>query len=576
MTGRHPGPPAGERVAGTISRVVGTTEELLADAELALGQGDFDAALSAAMAAVDRHEGPAASGLAAGLLYLDGRPEEALPHAEAAFAARRAAGEARQAARTAIDVGTIHASLGRPAAQRGWLERARTLLEPVGPCVEWGHLELAVMACERPDTDDLLLSTERALAVAVEFGDVSLEARARADAGLALVTRGEVPEGFARLDSAMAAIAAGEVDPVAAGMCFCSMLTACDRTGDVDRAEEWTTTISSIIDGLGQRPRVLHTHCRLAYGSVLCAAGRWPEAEALLLEALGPADRRDMSHRALIVAHLAGLRLDQGRAEEATELLAPFEDQVVCCLPLARVHLAAGEPDLAAATAQRGLDELVGDALRRAPLLALMVDVELARDNVDEARDLARELAATVEGTDLADLAATAAIADGRVRAAEGDRAGRARRVRPGQGGAGQRPRPCRVGTVRLELAGVLVAGGERAAAIDEARAALACFERLGADSWRNRATAVLRDLGEASAGRRVRVADRAGDLTAREREVLDQVRQGCTNAEIAERLFISPKTAEHHVGRVLAKLGVRSRAEAAALAVRLSAEGQD
>ena len=51
-----------------------------------------------------------------------------------------------------------------------------------------------------------------------------------------------------------------------------------------------------------------------------------------------------------------------------------------------------------------------------------------------------------------------------------------------------------------------------------------------------------------------------------REREVLDLLRQGLTNAEIGSRLFISAKTAEHHVGRVLTKLGVRSRAEAAAV----------
>ena len=64
--------------------------------------------------------------------------------------------------------------------------------------------------------------------------------------------------------------------PIAAGISFCSMLTACDRAGDVRRAEEWTGIVSGVLAGLGNKPRALHVHCRVAYGSVLCASGRWP------------------------------------------------------------------------------------------------------------------------------------------------------------------------------------------------------------------------------------------------------------------------------------------------------------
>ena len=146
----------------------------------------------------------------------------------------------------------------------------------------------------------------------------------------------------------------------------------------------------------------------------------------------------------------------------------------------------------------------------------------------------------------------------------------------PGTPGKGWRvfeaaERPVQVGEVRLEI-GELLAGGsekpvDRALAIAEARAALACFDRIGAVPLRDRAAELLRRLGE-SPPRPPAAASAVtlGELTQREHDVLALIAEGLTNPQIAERLYISPKTAEHHVGRLLAKLGVRNRAEAAAL----------
>ena len=81
-------------------------------------------------------------------------------------------------------------------------------------------------------------------------------------------------------------------------------------------------------------------------------------------------------------------------------------------------------------------------------------------------------------------------------------------------------------------------------------------------------AAALLREFGVGAAGR----PRTLGALTAREQEVLGLVAHGMSNARIAATLCISEKTAGHHVSRILAKLGVHNRAEAAAHAARVEA----
>jgi DNA-binding NarL/FixJ family response regulator len=100
---------------------------------------------------------------------------------------------------------------------------------------------------------------------------------------------------------------------------------------------------------------------------------------------------------------------------------------------------------------------------------------------------------------------------------------------------------------------------------------ALAIFDRLGAAKPAAVLRARLRERGVQSVPRAPRPdapADPNG-LTERQREVLALVAEGLTNGQIAQRLVISERTVDHHVAAVLRRLGVATRAEAAAVLSR-------
>ena len=139
--------------------------------------------------------------------------------------------------------------------------------------------------------------------------------------------------------------------------------------------------------------------------------------------------------------------------------------------------------------------------------------------------------------------------------------------------------RPYPVALAQLRRAGTLVERGERDAAAAQLADVLAAADTLGAP-W-------LRGEAEGLAGRaRLALATvdeappsaTAGEdpfgLTPRERQVLELLAGGATNREIGAQLFMAEKTASVHVSRILAKLDVRSRTEAAAVAHRFGFVG--
>ena len=138
-------------------------------------------------------------------------------------------------------------------------------------------------------------------------------------------------------------------------------------------------------------------------------------------------------------------------------------------------------------------------------------------------------------------------------------------------------PRPWELARTRARLAEALLAEGER----ERAGALLAQAHAVAVDLGAEPLTAdIVRlaqrgrlPLGEDAAGQDA--GPRDFGLTPRERDVLTLVAAGRSNRQIAQELFISPKTVSVHVSNILAKLAVGSRGEAAALAHRLGLVGE-
>jgi DNA-binding NarL/FixJ family response regulator len=561
----------GKTVRGMDSKQSGWQH--FAEADWAAARDAFAAALE-----VEPGDPEALDGLGQSLWWL-GERDAAIDRRREAYAEYQRRGDALSAGGLAIYLAGEHRIDGRTAASAGWLSRARRLLADAGPSPELGWL--AIEEAKRAgDPADAERHARTALDLAHELADADVECMALAQLGRAAVSQGRVEEGTGLLDEAMTVALGGESsDPLACGDACCTTLVVCDGLSDLQRAVEWC---EAVVD-FTERRRFLpvQSWCRGIYGGVLVRAGDWERAEAVLGEALErPANRRKGGGRMLRLAVLAELRLRQGRTEEAEKLLSGLEGEPAAFATIVRLHLERGRHDLAQAMLDRRPDAS-GDP----EVPALRAELALAKGELEEAARAAEHVAERARQLARVDLEAVAALLAGRVAAARAELAaadGEAA-ARPAPAPAADRRAeaerhleaavarfaaidfPLEEGRARLALARVQAAAGSPFA-LASARSARDVFERLGARKDADRAAGLLRDLGVA--GRAVTRGER-DHLTARELEVLSLIAAGLSNAQIADRLVIAPKTAEHHVGNVLAKLGVRSRAEAAAHAVR-------
>ena len=535
-------------------------DRVLRDGWTALAAADWQSARECFEEAVAKSETAEALDGLSQAIHFQGDYDRAIEVKERAFAAYRDAGQPVGAADTARWLAFLHGTYhGNYAVASGWMARAGSMLEGVDECAAHGWLILdgAVFSSDSREREQCAAS---ALTIARRFGDADLEFNAIALLGETYVASGRVAGGMKLLDEAMAAVAGGEVaDHGAVGEICCRLLSACEHATDVRRAEEWIALAERYVAWT----EFVRPTCRTHYGGILIALGRWAEAEAELRDAIETFERGYRGDRTFPIVRLADLRVRQGRYEEAERLLEGFEWHPTARRAAATIALARGDLPLAGELAQLCIEGGNPADPACAPLLELLVEIQLAREDPAAARATLSRLETLASGSGDELVRAFAERAAGRVCAAEGDERAAAH-LKQALETLAAHSLPLEAGRARLELARAI---GERSpdAAVAEAKLALAAFERLGASRDADAAAALLRELG---AGGRAWPKGH-GTLTKRESEVLPLVAAGLSNADIAERLYISRRTAEHHVASIIAKLGLRNRAEAAAYAVR-------
>jgi DNA-binding CsgD family transcriptional regulator len=483
-------------------------------------------------------------------------------------------GTGRERAEVELELGTARLAIHGISAARACYERALRELEGTDE-LELGTRVLLELADanlgERITASDV---SERAIAFAEELGKPELLARALGIHGWKL-TAGEPPPAEYWRRAMEVEHDAGELRYRGPTHAFAWQTF---MRGDV---EAGASHLRRVADSMRRRGDPKLPMLLLDMSDAARASGAWDvaaryadEAYDLVVQTGREALEPDcVMYKARFALLHGNLELAQTQTDEALTLLkrlasseaalAGFDGRVVESLGkslLGRIAAMSGRHadahhSLAAdieTLRQLGLRDALAESLAEdiASLVALG-ELEEASRALHELSELAKMLGTPID--------ALAARAQGLVAAAAGDSAGafghleRALRLLE----ALPAPWPLEMAKTLLALGGVRRRARQKLAARETLERALEIFERLGARLWVEKTRAELRQLG----GR----PSRPDALTATEQSVANLVAKGRSNAEVANELFMSPKTVEWNLSKIYKKLHVRSRAELAA-----------
>jgi DNA-binding CsgD family transcriptional regulator len=519
-----------------------------------------------------------------------GDPERAGGWAAAALAESVAA-TPRDRARLLERLGRYRWEVGDPRAAVDASEEAVALLRG-GPPSALRARVLAALATHRMllgEFDEAWPAAEEAVEQARQAGAAAERAHGLSALGVILAERGDLDAGLAALRTSFTlAQQAGSIEDMIRGAT--NLMYVLCTVGRFAEALEAARAGRRAVRSLDAPPSVTSV---LDYNTaaVLTATGRWAEAGRVLAEVDGES--------AVYARYLELMRLElavgRGDSERAAALAAglekaPQDPRLAGPLRACLAEQALNAGDLATATGEvlEGLAALEGADLAEAEVRLLAVGSRAAAE--------LRVLPAVARPMDLADLweptAATFAARARAIVAADGGRRplvaafgllAAAEQAR-GQGADDRTAwrgvadawraasQPYREAYARLREAEAAARAGRR----DQAARALAAGQALARELP---STPLLGLAGELARRARLNLprgpqarsaAPARFDLTGREAEVLALLAKGDSNRQIARALFISERTVAVHVSRILDKLGVRNRTEAATVGARL------
>jgi DNA-binding CsgD family transcriptional regulator/tetratricopeptide (TPR) repeat protein len=458
--------------------------------------------------------------------YVVGRLPDAFAAIERAISIDDGLGDQQAAGRCRRVLSRLHWIAGDGQAARAAAFEAVSILEPLGPSSELARAYSTVSQLEMlaDDAEATLAWGERALGLATQLGDESTRAHALVNIATArLNVDGSTAPLLEAHDAAEAAGDRHEAARALDNLGYSLLVWA--RPAEALRYAEQAAAY-----GAGHEVLIIASYAAVVTAWLRLRGGEWAEAERMI--------RREIESGVVIrqvtktvLAELAVRRGDPDAAERLAELAAAADrtgepQRIVPVLELAAEHaLLTGAP-----IPTGRIEALVGEIPPRGRL---------------SARNAMHVAAwAAIAGIDV-ELATPASPAY-----------------------AAMARRDWRAAADAFAEIGWTYDRALMLSLLEDENAlveAIAISRGLWAEPLTRRVARRLRDLG-LSVPRGPRESSRANPagLTARQLEVLALLADGLTNAEIADRLVVSPRTAEHHVAAVLTKLGAATRSEAA------------